>query len=338
MSNIVDATLAPKLFKQSSLSASEVARRAGVPYPTAYHYVCGDSKAPRPEIYMKVIKVLQDDLIQKGNIQQNNTTKFVNSNNRRTTTNTSNQEQLSFSNDLATQLKNKIVGNTFQSGKSEVGTTENTSFTFTPTSTTSTSTSSIYRPVTNNANTYDRTVTYQAPIRGELYFVKNDNAVGSELKGTHPAIVVSNSRINKSCDVVQIVYLTSSFKNPMTTHVKIYVEHDGSSSTALCEQVTTVDKSRLMKYIGKISMAELNMVNKAISIGLCINYGNQVNKSSEESAKQEQQSSTTQTVSLEEYNQKLIETSTLKAERDIYKKFYEDCIKNTLSLKTKVTE
>lgn len=105
--------------------------------------------------------------------------------------------------------------------------------------------------------------------RGDIFYIKNDdNAVGFEQKKTRPAIIVSNNANNRASGVVEIVYLTTSQKQrPLPTHIRVrgYVP-----SIALCEQVVTVDVSRLMERIGCCSYDEMEAVNcgLAVSLGL----------------------------------------------------------------------
>lgn len=105
--------------------------------------------------------------------------------------------------------------------------------------------------------------------RGDIFYIKNDdNAVGFEQKKTRPAIIVSNNANNRASGVVEIVYLTTSQKHrPLPTHIRVrgYVP-----SIALCEQVVTVDVSRLMERIGCCSYDEMEAVNcgLAVSLGL----------------------------------------------------------------------
>lgn len=105
--------------------------------------------------------------------------------------------------------------------------------------------------------------------RGQIWFVKNDkNAVYSEIKGTRPAIIVSNDVQNMMSDVIEVVYLTASDKKALPTHVSI--KSIEKSSIALCEQVCAIDKRRLFNKIGKITKLEEMQVNIALimSFGL----------------------------------------------------------------------
>lgn len=82
--------------------------------------------------------------------------------------------------------------------------------------------------------------------RGDVFYVNRSETIGSEQRSGRPAIIVSNPECNEHSPVVEVVYLTCQYKKPMPTHVRI--ESIGRRSTALCEQITSVDVSRLGDY------------------------------------------------------------------------------------------
>ena len=95
--------------------------------------------------------------------------------------------------------------------------------------------------------------------RGEVYYVyPTGNEIGSEQHAGRPAIIVSNNHNNKNSSTLEIVYLTTREKKPMQTHVHINAAGKLQESTALCEQIFTVDKLRLNDYIGQLCDKEMN--------------------------------------------------------------------------------
>ncbi len=80
--------------------------------------------------------------------------------------------------------------------------------------------------------------------RGEIYYVNpNYSETGSEIWSGRPAVIVSNDDLNKTRNCVEVVYLTTRPKQDSPCHVTIHAT--GRQSTALCEQISTVDKLRL---------------------------------------------------------------------------------------------
>lgn len=103
--------------------------------------------------------------------------------------------------------------------------------------------------------------------RGEVYYVLPDgNEVGSEQHSGRPAIIVSNNQNNKNAATVEIVYLTTREKRAMPTHV--YISTAQLPSTAICEQIFTVDKTRLGSYSGKLTEREMKDVELAMMVSL----------------------------------------------------------------------
>ena len=100
--------------------------------------------------------------------------------------------------------------------------------------------------------------------RGDIWIVDYEKSNGSEQHGVRPAIVVSNDIGNNHSPIVEIVWLTSADKKPLPTHVKI------GMGTALCEQIHTVDKSRLVDFKRICTEKEMLQINRALMISLGI--------------------------------------------------------------------
>lgn len=111
--------------------------------------------------------------------------------------------------------------------------------------------------------------TYKPTIeRGDIIYVESTyQNEGSEQRAGRPAIVVSNDIANKNSPVVEVVYLTTQNKNDQPTHVEI--RSSSRPSTALCEQIDSVAKTRLGDYMTTCTESEM----KAIDIALAISLG-----------------------------------------------------------------
>lgn len=104
--------------------------------------------------------------------------------------------------------------------------------------------------------------------RGDIFYVNRSETIGSEQQSGRPAIIVSNPICNEHSPVVEVVYLTCKYKKPLPTHVKI--ESAGRRSTALCEQITSVDICRLGDYKGHLTDEEMEQVDIALMYSLGI--------------------------------------------------------------------
>lgn len=108
--------------------------------------------------------------------------------------------------------------------------------------------------------------------RGDIYYVEKFSNFGSEQQSGRPAIIISNNKNNDNSATVEIVYLTTRIKPDLPTHVSIC--GTGTPSTALCEQVHTVDIQRLISYCGTCTKQEMQALDVALLISLGLSYDN----------------------------------------------------------------
>ena len=89
--------------------------------------------------------------------------------------------------------------------------------------------------------------------RGEVYWVNLDPTVGSEVKKRRPAVILSPDEMNRSLKVVIVAPITSSQRQWPT---RVEVTLDGKTGQIMLDQIRTVDKSRLIKRIAEVNIAE----------------------------------------------------------------------------------
>jgi mRNA interferase MazF len=102
--------------------------------------------------------------------------------------------------------------------------------------------------------------------RGEVWWVDFDPAVGSEIRKTRPAIMVSNDIANAALNRVQVVPLTSSTGRVYPSEAVI--DAGGQQSKAMADQLTTVSKERIKRRLGSLSRADMLAVDRVIKIQL----------------------------------------------------------------------
>ena len=87
--------------------------------------------------------------------------------------------------------------------------------------------------------------------------------------GVRPAIVISNEMNNVHSPTVQVIPVTSAFKKNLPVHVDLCGFGLRKPSIALCEQIQTIPKCLIGKYIGEIdNLYVQNRINKGIKIQL----------------------------------------------------------------------
>lgn len=88
--------------------------------------------------------------------------------------------------------------------------------------------------------------------RFDVWLVTLDPTVGSEIRKTRPALIISPDEMNAHIATVIIA--------PMTTKGRAYptrvaCSFQGKSGQIVLDQLRTVDKTRLVKRLGKIETA-----------------------------------------------------------------------------------
>ena len=108
--------------------------------------------------------------------------------------------------------------------------------------------------------------------RGDIFYVESVyQNEGSEMRAGRPAIIVSNNKCNETSPVVEVVYLTTRDKNMLPTHVDI--RSGTKPSTALCEQIDSVAKTRLGDFMASCTDNEMMNIDIALAISLGLELG-----------------------------------------------------------------
>lgn len=102
--------------------------------------------------------------------------------------------------------------------------------------------------------------------RGEVWWVEFDPSVGSEIRKTRPAIIVSNDAANRNLARVVVVPVTSKIEK--TYPGEAVVEIAGQASKAMADQIMAADKARLKSQLGKLLKTDMLAVEDAIKVHL----------------------------------------------------------------------
>jgi len=112
----------------------------------------------------------------------------------------------------------------------------------------------------------------QSPRRGEIWDVNWSPGRGAEQKGTRPALIIQNDRGNASLSYpLTIVASMSRTEREIPLHVRITPSEENGLTDftdVKCEQVMTIEKSRLIRRRGAITSEELNKVDVALKVSL----------------------------------------------------------------------
>jgi len=103
--------------------------------------------------------------------------------------------------------------------------------------------------------------------RGEVWLTDLGIGTGSIQGGVRPVLVVSNEKNNRFSPNITIIPLTSKSKRNLPTHVVFdQKEFLSEVSIALVEQITTISKEGVIKYMGKANNEIMIEIDKAIGI------------------------------------------------------------------------
>jgi len=98
--------------------------------------------------------------------------------------------------------------------------------------------------------------------RGEIWWVEFDPAIGSEVRKTRPAVIVSNDSANRNLARVVVVPITSNTgrQYPGEALVTVGVK----AGKAMADQIMAADKGRLKSQFGSLSKSEMLAIEDAI--------------------------------------------------------------------------
>ncbi|MCP4896769.1 MAG: type II toxin-antitoxin system PemK/MazF family toxin [bacterium] len=102
--------------------------------------------------------------------------------------------------------------------------------------------------------------------RGDVYWVNLDPVLGSEIGKKRPAIVLQNEAANRSSPTVTVIPLSTKVGRvyPFQTLIPAGEADLPTESKALCEQIRTISRQRLVEYVGRISTERLVQIREAV--------------------------------------------------------------------------
>ena len=108
------------------------------------------------------------------------------------------------------------------------------------------------------------------PLRGQVWLVSLDPAIGAEIKKTRPAVVISNDVNNQYSGTVTILPVSDPGEKVYPFEVLLSPEDVGlhKPSKIKCQQIRTVDKRRLLKLLGTVRYPAIDQIDRAIKIHL----------------------------------------------------------------------
>jgi mRNA interferase MazF len=99
-----------------------------------------------------------------------------------------------------------------------------------------------------------------------VYWVNLDPVVGSEIRKTRPAVIVSNDSCNRYGTRVVVLPITSNVESLYPGEALVEVK--GKPGRALGDQIRSIDKSRVGARVGRLTVDEMSRIDEALAITL----------------------------------------------------------------------
>jgi len=93
--------------------------------------------------------------------------------------------------------------------------------------------------------------------RGEVWLAAFDPTIGGEIQKTRPCLVVSPDEMNTPLRTAIVAPMTTGSR---TAPFRVAVRFKGKDGLILPDQMWTIDKTRLVKRLGRVDAATLRAV------------------------------------------------------------------------------
>ena len=95
----------------------------------------------------------------------------------------------------------------------------------------------------------------------EVFLIDLDPTRGHEMRKTRPCLVVSPNEINRAIATVIVAPMTTKSRDYPT---RVRLRFQGKQGWVVLDQVRTIDKTRLVKKLGKITDGEIEQVKEIL--------------------------------------------------------------------------
>ena len=130
-----------------------------------------------------------------------------------------------------------------------------------------------YEGVSFHGNFY---VTEQLEISqgGDIYYADMEPRIGSEQGGKRPVVVLQNNIGNRHSPTLIVATVTTRTEKKKNQPTHVLVDSNPAfeePSMILLEQIFTIDKSRIERFMGYASKAEMLRIDMSLLVSLALN-------------------------------------------------------------------
>ena len=100
--------------------------------------------------------------------------------------------------------------------------------------------------------------------RGEIWLVNFDPTIGSEIKKTRPAVILSSQPFNRLRRTLVVVPVSSAY-GQTEFPLLIAIRSSGRPAVAVVDQVKAAAKERFIRKLGVASANEMEQISDALA-------------------------------------------------------------------------
>ncbi|MGB8699228.1 MAG: type II toxin-antitoxin system PemK/MazF family toxin [Thermosynechococcaceae cyanobacterium] len=98
--------------------------------------------------------------------------------------------------------------------------------------------------------------------RFDVFLINLNPTIGREIKKTRPCVVISPDEMNRHIGTVIVAPMTTRSR---TYPTRIECQFQGKEGQIVLDQIRTVDKARLIKKLGQVSISEQEFLLDALA-------------------------------------------------------------------------
>ena len=104
-------------------------------------------------------------------------------------------------------------------------------------------------------------------LRGDIYYADMEPHIGSEQGGSRPVVVLQNDVGNRYAPTLIVATVTSRTEKKRYQPTHVLIAHNTAfekPSVVQLEQIFTIDKSRIQRFLGRLTRDEMQEIEKGV--------------------------------------------------------------------------
>ena len=110
-------------------------------------------------------------------------------------------------------------------------------------------------------------------LRGDIYYADMEPHIGSEQGGTRPVVVLQNDVGNRYAPTLIVATVTSRTEKKRYQPTHVLIAHNTAfekPSVVQLERIFTIDKSRIQRFLGRLTQDEMQEIEKGVVSSLAL--------------------------------------------------------------------